>query len=75
MVIGTKQVAKILGVSVTKLQRALWDERLDPPAKGPGGVFLWTVEDVNRASWVLLRRAFEPSPELLTMVTGSRIIA
>lgn len=75
MVIGTKQVAKMLGVSVTKLQRALWDERLDPPIKGPGGVFLWTIEDVNRASWVLLRRAFEPPPDVLALVAGSGIVA
>ena len=74
MVIGTKQVAKMLGVSVTKLQRALWDERLSPPTKGPGGVFLWTIEDVNRASWVLLRQAFEPPPDVLALVAGSGIV-
>lgn len=61
---STKEVARLLGISVTKLQRAVWDGRLDPPQKTPAGNFLWTPHDVERASWVLLHKAFEMSPGL-----------
>jgi len=60
---GTKDVARMLEISLTKLQRALWDGRVNPPVKGPGGAFCWTIEDIERASWVLRRRAFEPPDE------------
>lgn len=60
-IFGTKDVARMLGISISKLQRALWDERLSPqPAKGPGGAFIWTPDDVERASWQLLGRPYEP---------------
>ena len=65
-VFSTKQVSKLLGINLTKLQRALWDGRIDPlPQKTPAGNFLWTVEDINRVSWILCRRAFELQPDLL----------
>ena len=54
--IGTKQAAAMLGVRPGTLTRAVWDERMPQPAKGPGGAFLWSEDDVRRASWVLLGR-------------------
>lgn len=64
---GTKTVAKMLQVSITMLQQAIWHERLQPPpVKGPGGAFLWTLEDVERASWQLLGRPYEPQGEEVT---------
>ena len=53
---GTRQVASILGVSTSRLARAIWDQRFDPPKKGPGGAFLWTDEDIRRACWSMLGR-------------------
>ncbi len=59
--IGTKEAARLLGISIGRLQQAIWKERFAAPQKGPGGAFLWGVEDLNRASWVLLGRAFSGS--------------
>jgi hypothetical protein len=53
---STLQVAKLLGFNPSRLSRAVWDGRLTPPARAPGGAFLWTAEDVERASWLLRRR-------------------
>ena len=53
---NTRAVAKLLGINASRLARAIWDRRFDPPAKGPGGAFLWTEADIRRASWALLRR-------------------
>jgi hypothetical protein len=58
---NTRQVAKILGVRPDNLSRALWAGRVDPPQKSPSGHFLWTNEDIARASWVLNHRAYEPT--------------
>ena len=56
---STREVAEILGINSSRLSRAIWDRRFDPPMKGPGGAFLWTLEDIRRASWVLLHRDLE----------------
>jgi len=56
------------------LSRAIWDGRLDPPAKGPSGNFLWRLSDIERASWALLHKAFEAPPHL-AMTINSKIIA
>jgi len=53
---STRMVAKILGISPSRLARAVWDERIEAPAKGPGGAFLWDEASIRRASWALLRR-------------------
>jgi len=58
---GTREVAGLLGIKPDTLQKAIWQNRVDPPAKGPGGAYLWTFEDINRASWVLRRRAYQPA--------------
>jgi len=55
---NTRQVAKFLKVSVTLLNQAVWSGRVQAPQKSPSGNFLWTVEDINRACWVLHQRAF-----------------
>ena len=51
---NTRQAAKRLGISVSRLARAIWDERFQAPTKGPGGAFIWTDDDLRRASWALL---------------------
>ena len=53
---GTRQVAEVLGVSPSRLSRAVWDQRFPAPAKGPGGAYLWMEADIRRASWALLGR-------------------
>ena len=53
---STRDVARMLGVNPSRLARAVWDGRLDPPMKAPGGAFLWTSEDIERASWLLRHR-------------------
>jgi len=56
---GTREVAKMLGINVSTLTRAIWEGRIDAPAKGPGCAFLWTLGDIERASWALLHRPFK----------------
>ena len=53
---STRDVARMLGINPSRLARAIWDGRLDPPAKAPGGAFLWTPDDIGRASWLLRHR-------------------
>ena len=56
---GTKEVAKLLGMTISALNQAIYHGRLTPaPNKGPGGAFLWTSEDIQRASWQLLGRPY-----------------
>jgi hypothetical protein len=50
---STPEVARLLGVSVAKLSRALWLGQIDRPQRGPGGGFLWTPDAIERASWQL----------------------
>jgi hypothetical protein len=57
---STKQVAKILGVRPDKLSRAVWIGQIDTPEKSPSGDYLWSELNIQRASWVLLHRAYEP---------------
>ena len=54
--LGTKDVARLLGIKASSLSRVIWEDKLAPPQKGPGGAFLWTLDDIRRASWVLLRK-------------------
>ncbi len=56
---STRDVAKLLGVNPSRLAKAIWDNRLDPPEKAPGGAFLWTPTDIERASWLLRGRGAE----------------
>lgn len=54
---STRDVARMLGMNPSRLARAIWDGRLDPPARSPGGAFLWITEDIERASWLLCGRS------------------
>ena len=51
---NTREVARLLGISASRLARAVWDQRFTAPSKGPGGAYLWTEADARRASWALL---------------------
>lgn len=57
--VNTREAAKLLGLPVSKVQRALWNEKFQLPLRGPSGCFLWTQDDLNRASWALLHRSFK----------------
>ena len=53
---STREVAELLNVTPSRLSKAVWDRRIDPPERGPSGAFLWTHNDIRRACWRLLRR-------------------
>jgi len=50
-------------VKPASLAKAIWDGRIEPPAKGPSGNYLWRLSDIQKASWVMRRRAFDGLPE------------
>jgi len=56
--LSTRDVARILGLSTSLLTKAVWDGRVEPPEKSPSGGFLWTQQDIDRASRVLLHRSY-----------------
>ena len=56
---STRQAALKIGVKPDTLNKAIWQNRISPPPKGPSGCYLWTDEDINRASWALVHRAYE----------------
>lgn len=58
---STPQVAALLGIKPDTLQKAIWQGRVKPPDKDPSGQYLWTLQDIERASWVLLHRAYKPT--------------
>jgi len=68
---STREVAKLLGVSVALLTKSVWSGRVDPPEKSPSGNFLWTQADIDRASWVLLHRSFPGRKGVYDAVTVS----
>lgn len=55
-ILSTRQVAAILGVSVSKLTREVWLGRIQAPPKSPAGDHLWGREDVERACRALLHK-------------------
>jgi hypothetical protein len=57
--LNTRSAAAELGVGADRLSRAVWAGRLGEPMRGPGGCFLWQEADLERAAWVLCRRALE----------------
>jgi hypothetical protein len=70
---STRQVARLLGLKPDILQKAVWLGRIDPPAKSPSGHFLWTELDIERASWVLLHKAYEPTkPKVCEQIKGTK---
>jgi hypothetical protein len=50
---STRQVARLLGVSVSLLTKAVWCGRVAPPRKSPSGSYPWTLSDIERVSEVL----------------------
>ena len=54
---STRQVAALLGVQLSVLTKATWSGRVSPPEKSPSGAFLWSEDDIQRASWALRRRS------------------
>ena len=54
---STRDVGKLLGVSPLTLIKAAWCGRINPPEKGPGGAYMWTEQDIEHASWILLRKS------------------
>ena len=57
---STPQVASdFLHVTVGKLTKAIWDGRVDPPAKSPSGAYLWALDDIERASYQLLGKPLD----------------
>ena len=53
---STRNVAGLLGVMPGRISRAIWEGRLSPPEKAPGGSFLWIQQDIERASWLFRNR-------------------
>lgn len=49
-IISTRQASQRLGVKASTLARAVWDGRIPEPQRGPGGCYLWTPEDIQRAA-------------------------
>jgi hypothetical protein len=65
---STRDVATMLGLSPDSLNKALWNNKFDPPAKGPGRSYLWTEADIQRASWALRHQSADdafPSENLV----------
>ncbi len=56
---STPQAAELLGIKPDTLQKAIWQRRVKPPEKGPSGQYLWTLRDIEHASWILLHRAYK----------------
>ena len=53
----TRQTSALLGVKVGTLSRALWEGRVQKPSTLPGGrAFIWDVDSINKASWVMRHR-------------------
>ena len=56
---STREAATAIGMTPNALNRAIWEGRITAPEKGPGGAYLWTERDIERASWVLRRKPLE----------------
>lgn len=52
---STRDVARKLGILPGTLTRAVWLGHCPAPKKSPGGAFLWTEQDIERAAWALHR--------------------
>ena len=59
---STREVAGILDVKPDTLQKAIWQRRVEAPQKVPGGAYGWTEKDIEKASWVLNRKPYQPEP-------------
>jgi len=53
---STRQVAiEILGIKPDALSKAIWQNRVTPPSKSPGGQYLWTIAYIESAAWAMGR--------------------
>jgi hypothetical protein len=53
---STQQVANLLGIKTGRLNRAVWENRITPPPKSPGGDYLWDEKAIHHASWIIRHR-------------------
>ena len=47
---STREVARLIGVKPGTVGKAIWAGNIPTPHKGPGGAFLWTPADIDRAA-------------------------
>lgn len=52
---STQNTAKILKVQPDRIQKAIWNGRLESPLKSHSGNYLWTKQDIERVAWALHR--------------------
>ena len=57
--LSTRDAAEALGVRISTLSKAVWNRRLREPQRGPGGCFLWTRDDLERAAWLLCHKSYD----------------
>ena len=70
---GTRQVARLLGLTTVCIGKALWDGRIPEPGRRPGGrAFLWTVKDIEAASLKLRGRGIEDVREVLAVLAAGQ---
>ena len=50
---STRQVAGFLDIKPGTLQKAIWQNQVIPPSKGPSGQYLWQLRDIESAAWAL----------------------
>ena len=53
---GTREVAGLLNIRPSALTRAVWENRIGTPEKGPGNAFWWSEKNIRQAAWVLIHR-------------------
>lgn len=61
--VSTREAAKLLGIKVGTLSRAVWEGRIDAPSRSPAGDYLWNMRNIEQASWVLLHQSYVPQKE------------
>lgn len=49
----TREVGLVLGLEAGRLYRAISNGEIPAPARGAGGAFAWSQEDIRRAGLVL----------------------
>jgi hypothetical protein len=52
---STRAVAGFLHLKPDTLQKAIWQNRVTPPPKSPGGQYLWTIAYIESAAWAMGR--------------------
>ncbi len=52
---STRAVAGFLHLKPDTLQKAIWQNRVTPPLKSPGGQYLWTIAYIESAAWAMGR--------------------